>query len=193
MEEYRIDLKVRNNLILTKIEELGFSTPRSFCKIYDICYISLLKLINMKNPPLIPNGKYRKIVYTLCDILGCIPEELFSAKQMEVALETNKRTLQVKEAEMLFMINQSETLLLEEIIDNDNMKKTLEEKLFTLTSREKKVLELRFGLNNEDENTLKEVGEKFGVDKERIRQIESKSLRKLRHPDRSDSLRSYIE
>ncbi|MDJ0756967.1 MAG: RNA polymerase sigma factor RpoD [Ardenticatenaceae bacterium] len=61
-----------------------------------------------------------------------------------------------------------------------------------LTDRERAVLEMRFGLNDGKDHTLEEVGQKFGVTRERIRQIEAKALRKLRHPSRSKSLRDYL-
>jgi RNA polymerase primary sigma factor len=61
-----------------------------------------------------------------------------------------------------------------------------------LTEREREVLEMRFGLNDGKDHTLEEVGKRFGVTRERIRQIEAKALRKLRHPSRSKSLRDYL-
>ena len=65
--------------------------------------------------------------------------------------------------------------------------------LDTLTDREKKVLKLRFGLDDGRARTLEEVGKEFQVTRERIRQIEAKALRKLRHPSRSKKLRDYLE
>ena len=62
----------------------------------------------------------------------------------------------------------------------------------TLTSREAKVLRLRFGLDDGKARTLEEVGKEFDVTRERIRQIEAKALRKLRHPSRSKKLRDYM-
>ena len=61
-----------------------------------------------------------------------------------------------------------------------------------LNERERAVLEMRFGLNDGKDHTLEEVGKQFGVTRERIRQIEAKALRKLRHPSRSKSLRDYL-
>ena len=69
----------------------------------------------------------------------------------------------------------------------------LEGVLNTLTSREEKVLRLRFGLEDGRARTLEEVGQVFGVTRERIRQIEAKALRKLRHPSRSKKLKDFLE
>ncbi len=73
------------------------------------------------------------------------------------------------------------------------LKDQLEGVLHTLTDREEKVLRLRFGLDDGRSRTLEEVGQVFGVTRERIRQIEAKALRKLRHPKRSTSLKDYME
>lgn len=76
---------------------------------------------------------------------------------------------------------------------NEMMKKQLEGVLDTLTDREENVLRLRFGLDDGRTRTLEEVGKVFGVTRERIRQIEAKALRKLRHPSRSKQLKDFLE
>ena len=68
-----------------------------------------------------------------------------------------------------------------------------EDILETLTPREAKVLRMRFGIGMNTDHTLEEVGKQFDVTRERIRQIEAKALRKLRHPSRSEHLRSFLE
>jgi RNA polymerase primary sigma factor len=65
--------------------------------------------------------------------------------------------------------------------------------LKTLTPREEKVLRMRFGIGEKSDHTLEEVGQDFEVTRERIRQIEAKALRKLRHPSRSKQLRSFMD
>ncbi|HAU31873.1 MAG: RNA polymerase sigma factor [Desulfotomaculum sp. 46_296] len=73
------------------------------------------------------------------------------------------------------------------------LREQLDEVLTTLTDREQKVLRLRFGLDDGRARTLEEVGQRFGVTRERIRQIEAKTLRKLRHPSRSKKLKDYLD
>ena len=73
------------------------------------------------------------------------------------------------------------------------LKEQLVDVLNTLTPREEKVLRLRFGLDDGRARTLEEVGKEFNVTRERIRQIEAKALRKLRHPSRSKKLKDYLE
>jgi RNA polymerase primary sigma factor len=73
------------------------------------------------------------------------------------------------------------------------LREQLDDILTTLTDREQKVLRLRFGLDDGRARTLEEVGQRFGVTRERIRQIEAKTLRKLRHPSRSKKLKDYLE
>ena len=73
------------------------------------------------------------------------------------------------------------------------LKEQLVDVLKTLTPREEKVLRLRFGLDDGRQRTLEEVGHQFEVTRERIRQIEAKALRKLRHPSRSKKLKDYLE
>ena len=76
---------------------------------------------------------------------------------------------------------------------SNNLKEQTTGVLASLTPREEKVLRLRFGVGEESEHTLEEVGQKFAVTRERIRQIESKALRKLRHPSRSRKLKAFLE
>jgi RNA polymerase primary sigma factor len=80
-----------------------------------------------------------------------------------------------------------------EAVININLKEQTEALLKTLTPREEKVIKMRFGLGDGSEHTLEEVGQNFAVTRERIRQIEAKALRKLRHPSRSRKLKAFLE
>tara|TARA_R110000868_G_scaffold78701_4_gene224236 strand:- start:445 stop:774 length:330 start_codon:yes stop_codon:yes gene_type:complete len=76
-------------------------------------------------------------------------------------------------------------------VENDERRSLLRMALGTLTKREQRVLSARFGLDTGEERTLREIGDELGVSVERIRQIESKGLRKLRHPSRLNTLEPY--
>jgi RNA polymerase primary sigma factor len=80
-----------------------------------------------------------------------------------------------------------------EAVINVNLKDQTSQVLRTLTPREEKVIKMRFGLEDGSEHTLEEVGQSFAVTRERIRQIEAKALRKLRHPSRSRKLKAFMD
>lgn len=96
----------------------------------------------------------------------------------------------ISESAVLEGIDITQKLL--ETVRKSNLRRTIDEVLSTLTPREEKVLRLRFGLDDGRTRTLEEVGKKFNVDRERIRQTEAKALRKLRHPSRSKQLRDFL-
>ena len=79
------------------------------------------------------------------------------------------------------------------VVIDINLKEMTEQVLNTLTPREERIIKMRFGLEDGTEYTLEEVGQNFGVTRERIRQIEAKALRKLRHPSRNRRLRAFLE
>jgi RNA polymerase primary sigma factor len=85
------------------------------------------------------------------------------------------------------------TMTPSEAASHQMLKEQVEDVLASLTGRERRVLQLRFGLDDGRSRTLEEVGKEFGVTRERIRQIEAKALRKLRHPSRSKRLKDYLE
>ena len=80
-----------------------------------------------------------------------------------------------------------------EAVININLKDQTAAVLQTLTDREEQVIRMRFGIGDGSEHTLEEVGQRFSVTRERIRQIEAKALRKLRHPSRTRKLKTFLE
>jgi RNA polymerase primary sigma factor len=80
----------------------------------------------------------------------------------------------------------------EDMMVNNTLQDAIEEVLSTLTDKESEVIKYRFGLNGERPHSLKEIGDKYNLTKERIRQIEKKAINRLRHPSRSQKLRSYV-
>nr|WP_330364815.1 RNA polymerase sigma factor RpoD [Butyrivibrio sp. NC3005] len=133
------------------------------------------------------------------------PEEI--AKEMSMPVDRVREILKISQEPVSLEtpIGEEEDSHLGDFIQDDNvpvpadaaaftlLKEQLGEVLSTLTEREQKVLRLRFGLDDGRARTLEEVGKEFNVTRERIRQIEAKALRKLRHPSRSRKLKDYLD
>lgn len=133
------------------------------------------------------------------------PEEI--AKEMNMSVDRVREILKISQEPVSLEtpIGEEEDSHLGDFIQDDNvpvpadaaaftlLREQLTEVLSTLTEREQKVLRLRFGLDDGRARTLEEVGKEFNVTRERIRQIEAKALRKLRHPSRSRKLKDYLE
>ena len=133
------------------------------------------------------------------------PEEI--AEEMHMSVERVREILKISQEPVSLEtpIGEEEDSHLGDFIQDDNvpvpadaaaftmLKEQLEEVLGTLTEREQKVLRLRFGLDDGRARTLEEVGKEFNVTRERIRQIEAKALRKLRHPSRSRELKDFLD
>ncbi len=133
------------------------------------------------------------------------PEEI--SEEMNMPVERVREILKISQEPVSLEtpIGEEEDSHLGDFIQDDNvpvpadaaaftlLKEQLQEVLGTLTEREQKVLTLRFGLEDGRARTLEEVGKEFNVTRERIRQIEAKALRKLRHPSRSRKLKDYLE
>ena len=116
--------------------------------------------------------------------------EIYKISQDPVSLETPIG--EEDDSHLGDFIKDERNLSPEEFATNEMLKDEISEVLLTLTEREEKVIRLRFGLEDGKTRTLEEVGQMFGVTRERIRQIEAKALRKLRHPSRSRKLRDYM-
>ena len=116
--------------------------------------------------------------------------EIYKISQEPVSLETPIG--EEDDSHLGDFIKDERNLSPEEYATNEMLKDEIAEVLETLTEREEKVIRLRFGLEDGKSRTLEEVGQLFGVTRERIRQIEAKALRKLRHPSRSRKLKDYM-
>lgn len=133
-----------------------------------------------------------------------LPEEIAEEMNIEVDKVRNMMKIAQKPISLETPIGEDQNSQLGDFIEDDQiqapaeaatytmLKEQLLDVLETLTPREQKVLRLRFGLDDEKTRTLEEVGKKFGVTRERIRQIQAKALRKLRHPSRSKQLKDFL-
>ncbi len=133
------------------------------------------------------------------------PEEI--AEKMDMPVEKVRKVLKIAKEQISLetpvgeeedshlgdFIEDKKVINPSEAIVNLNLAEQTRRVLATLTSREEKVLRMRFGIGEESDHTLEEVGQDFNVTRERIRQIEAKALRKLRHPSRSNKLKAFID
>ena len=152
-------------------------------------------------------NKLIRVSRQLLQELGREPTPQEIAAEMNMPVERVREILKISQEPVSLEtpIGEEEDSHLGDFIQDDNvpvpadaaaftlLKEQLEEVLGTLTEREQKVLTLRFGLEDGRARTLEEVGREFNVTRERIRQIEAKALRKLRHPSRSRKLKDYLE
>ena len=131
------------------------------------------------------------------------PEELAQrtgvpAKKVRLILESSRKPLSLEtpigeDSELGDFLEDKSTGSPNDSLLNQDLTTQVERALATLSSKEKEILRLRFGIGEEGEHTLEEVGKRFAVTRERIRQIEAKALRKLRHPLRGRNLKAFVE
>ena len=152
-------------------------------------------------------NKYVRVQRQLLQELGREPQPEEIAKQMNMPVDRVReiQKISLEPVSLETPIGEEEDSHLGDFIQDDNvpvpaeaaaftlLREQLDEVLGTLTEREQKVLKLRFGLEDGRARTLEEVGKEFKVTRERIRQIEAKALRKLRHPSHSRKLKDYLE
>ena len=130
----------------------------------------------------------------IADEMGITPEkvrEITKVSQDPVSLETPIG--EEEDSHLGDFVEDKEATAPSDAASLTMLRTEVEDILDTLTPRERRVLQLRFGLIDGHQRTLEEVGKRFGVTRERIRQIEAKALRKLRHPSRSKKLKDYLE
>ena len=154
-----------------------------------------------------PINKLIRVSRQLLQALGREPTPEEIAEEMDMPVDRVREILKISQEPVSLEtpIGEEEDSHLGDFIQDDNvpvpadaaaftlLKEQLVEVLSTLTDREQKVLRLRFGLDDGRARTLEEVGKEFNVTRERIRQIEAKALRKLRHPSRSRKLKDYLD
>lgn len=152
-------------------------------------------------------NKLIRVSRQLLQQLGREPQPEEIAEKMEISVDRVREIMKIAQEPVSLEtpIGEEEDSHLGDFIEDHDapapaeaasfmlLKEQLEDVLQTLTPREEKVLRLRFGLDDGRARTLEEVGQNFGVTRERIRQIEAKALRKLRHPSRSRKLRDFLD
>lgn len=179
-KDYRVNLKVRNNKILTAIEKVGGVTGQKWCTENNISYCTLNNLINMSISPINSHGDIIPTVEKLMIVTNSMLSDLFSEDQIYNPIEDNKFEF-TSTLEQICSISQP----------NEELQKLIDNSLSQLSPRQALVLKARYGIDGEAK-TLDRIASEQGVTKERICQIEANALRILRHPKHSKEMREYL-
>jgi len=196
--EYRVKVSVRNNLILRAIEEAGYKSVAEFCRINEANCFQIHELIRLKLAPININGTFCTGANQLMEALCLAPTDLWTSEQLNMKLKSSTREFVLTQQDLLESIANGSREIMglaspEKSAEKSELKRDIDGVLESLTPRQAEVLRLRFGLDDNEECTLEKVGQHFGVGMERIRQIEAKALRNLRHPSRADTLKPHIK
>lgn len=152
-------------------------------------------------------NKINRITRQILQETGVEPDSAMLAEKMDMPIEKIRKILKISkdpismetpigdddDSHLGDFIEDTSTLSPEEAALQRSMTEVFDEVINSLTQREGKVLRMRFGIGMSSDQTLEEVGKQFDVTRERIRQIEAKAIRKLKHPSRADKLRSFLE
>jgi RNA polymerase sigma factor (sigma-70 family) len=181
MKDYRLTIKVRNNRLLKAIEAVGGTPGGKWCAANGLGYSRVNDLINMTSSPLTAEGELHQDAAKLCEVLGKLPEDLWSNEQL-YPLEKNFSDIEMDHAQVVALLPQEQQSYLPDFseFEQAQTKALVSKAISTLTPREQEVIKMRFT----DELTYEECAKRFGVTRERARQIEAKALRKMRHPAR---------
>jgi len=192
MKEIRLIIKTKNNILLKQREALGLSQNGMaiYIGVNNGCYGDIE---NLKKKPKNNNGEWCKVALDISKKLKMLPEDLFPDSLSKIKNPIVQKEISVKDIESYLSYNEQIALPVDTIYREKEKKYIINNVLNTLTHKEAAVLEYRFGLNGEDEHTLRDVGKIYGVEQERIRQIEAKALQKLRMRKRRKILEEYYD
>lgn len=191
LQDYRIEQRIKNNLLYSAIFSAGYKSVADFCRKHNLYPTTVIALINMKMSALDKNGNWRPIVENISISLKIPVEQLFNENQRVAKLKTNTAVQIVSDEalqhHLLESHNQHHPLTM---IEAKQTTKTITEQIETLTDREQKAINMYYGLGDYDEtSSCREVGVALGVTGGRAQQIINKAIRKLKQPKRANKLR----
>jgi RNA polymerase sigma factor (sigma-70 family) len=195
--DVRLELKFKN----ARLWHLVFDEHDSvaaFCRHYGLWDGQVGRLLSLEDNPYrrgCRRGQLRSVAERLCEIARVVPEDLFPPS-LYVGMVPSSMVTEIP-ADRLMPLSSAPKLLTapaqEDLVSQNELARDLENVLATLPPREQKVVRMRFGLDNGDESALEVVAEALNVSAERVRQIEARALRRLRHPSRARRLRTFLE
>lgn len=183
--EYAVKITVRNGLILRQMKKLGIKSQVELSKLTGISLQTLNSLITLRKAPRNTyTGEWVDAAFALSSALQVEPEELWTSAQQGMALERNNYEINMSEEHVKHLASGEST---DKLALGGEQSRILRGALSNLTPREEQVVRRRFF----DDDSLEEIAGDWGVSKTRIRQIECKALRKMKHPSRG--LKKYFD
>ena len=180
MKDYRIKITIRNDRLLSAIEDQGFPSVAQFCAANCLDYQRITEIIRGKLKPLNQKGEPIPLVRNLLDTLDIRLEDAFTGKQLQGFHKTSYQ-MRVVEQDLKKLLNPSQNQE-QKMIEQDVKMKLVESFTERLNPREEQVIRLKYGFDNNYEHTDREIGKILGVSGGRAGQIRARAERKLKHP-----------
>lgn len=181
MKDYRIEVKIKNNLLWQAMQSKGIKNAAHLSRETGVTQTVVGRYLNLVEKVYDRQGNYKESFQKICDYFNMMPAELYPEERMIEPLENNKRVMEANAAELLQLGSRESDPT--EVIRLEQRAEAVHKLLDLLSEREALVVNLRSGMDG-DPHTLEEIGALIGKSKERVRQIYDKAIRKMRRPQR---------
>ena len=189
---YRVKVTVRNNLLLSAIEQAGFKSQAEFARSSGVNIMTLNALVGLRDAPIGKRGEFTDAAKQIMEALGAAPSDLWSEEQLTMNLRRNTGEKAISFSAVQDLLEEHQDAMMlpspESMAMELDAKNVIESALNSLTPREAHVVRM----HNQENMTYDEIAKVEGVSIERIRQIEAKAFRKLRHESRSAALKELL-
>lgn len=191
-KDYRLEVRVRNNVFLKTMEKNGYNSLAQISRETGIPPVTLSKIVCLKETVFSKKGEMRPVYRKLCEFFNCSIYELAPEKHFDEVLGVNKVVREIDYAEVSnFLLENPRTP--EQLIESRQLTKAIDDTMLgCLTPREERVVRLHFGLGGVEPHTLRDIAEHMGITPERVRQMERKAIRKMKHPMRTEKIREAM-
>ena len=171
MKDYRVEVKVKNNYLFKLMQSYGLSNAAELSRASGVTQTAIGKILNLKAPALTKTGKSTATAQTLCDFFSCSVYDLFPPQHINDPLQTNSGSIEANMAELTssnLLAGGTDPL---QIVSDGDAVDLVAAAVGKLTSREKTIVDARFGLDGEEEKTLAQLGKELNISSDRVRQI----------------------